>query len=315
MTNHPVGLEPDTGLSLTRVLELPATGDSPPALALIGVIGEARRCGLLPDAVDAPQAAVPAPASAPPGRCGRLLAVGDPSIFINLMFRYPGNRAFAERVVEYLVGDDTWGRRGGTLYILANTFTQEGTYGGRGGLGAAVEDRLEALSRLISETRREGLPTALAVALAALAVGGAALWAMGSATRRYRRTVPRYARPTPLVAQGGLAGRAAVLSAETTHRALVVLELKAALEEALRDRLALDPLASPADIVKEIDGRDALSRTNSAALGRLFAEMAEAEAKVARTERIRVAAGSVRRMHEAMTAILTELDQRLGRHP
>ena len=309
VTNHPTGLETDRGLRLTTVLELPSVSEPPTPLALIGVIGDAKRCGLVSDGMDEP-ASSPLPVA---GRCGRLLAMGDPSAVMNLMLRYPGNRAFAARLVEYLVGDDTWGKRSGNLYVVANDFTERGSYGKHGGLLGAIDDRLEALARLVAETRRDGLPAAFAILLAALAAGGASMWAISRATRMYRKAAPRYARPTPLVAQGGLAGRAAVLSADTTHRALVVLELKAALEEAIRERLGMADASLPR-LAEEIDRQQALGRRNSDALKEVVTEIAKAEAAVSRTERIAVADSSIRRLHGAMTDILAELDERRRKH-
>jgi hypothetical protein len=311
VTNHPTGLETDSGLKLTTVLELPAVAAPPTSLALIGVIGDTKRCGLVAEGSEEPISG----AASAPGRCGRLFAMGDPSVLINLMMRYPGNRAFAARLVEYLVGDDSWGRRGGSLYIVVNDFTQRGSFGRSGGLTSAIEDRLEALEHLIAETRRDGLPEPVAILLSALAAAGAALWAVAAATRRYRRPAPRYARGTPLVAQGGLSGRAAVLSAETTHRALAVLELKSALEEAVRLRLDLPPTTSQKDLLIEIVRQEALSRRSSDSLKQLFGEMTQAENAVVRSERIRVPAATIGRMHEQMKAILTELDDRPGRRP
>jgi hypothetical protein len=310
VTNHPTGLETDPGLRLTTVLELPSLSEPPTPLALIGVIGDAKRCGLVSDGMDAPNTSgVPVA-----GRCGRLLAMGDPSAVMNLMLRYPGNRAFAGRLVEYLVGDDTWGRRSGTLYVVANDFTERGSYGAHGGVMSAIDDRLESLARLVAETRRDGLPASLAVILAVLSAGGLALWTVSRTTRKYRKVSPRYARPTPLVAQGGLAGRAAVLSADTTHRALVILELKAALEEAVREKMGV-PDASLPRLAEEIDRQQALSRRNSEALREVVTEMARAEAAVSRTERISIPDASIRRIHDAMTGILAELEERRRKHP
>lgn len=307
VTNHPTGLETDQGLHLTTVLEMPSVDEPPTPLALTGVIGDAKHCGLASDASEEPVASGPAV-----GRCGRLFAMGDPSSVMNMMLRYPGNRLFAARLVEYLVGDDTWGKRGGSLYLVANEFYQRGSFGGRGGLLGALDDRIDAIARLVAEIRREGFPEALSLMFAVVAAGGVALWAIGAATRRYRRVPPRYARPTPLVAQGGLAGRAGVLAAETTHRALAVLELKAALEESLRQRLGLPEMAGTDRILEEIDRQDALSRRNSSGLKSLLQEMARAEDAVGRTERIRVTPSMVRSMHDQMTAILAEVDERLG---
>jgi hypothetical protein len=297
---------------LTTVLEMQSLSEPPTPLALIGVIGDAKRCGLVSDGLDetTPAPNGGAPSGAPAGRCGRLLSMGDPSAVMNLMLRYPGNRAFAGRLVEYLVGDDTWGRRSGNLYLVANGFTEHGSYGRHGGVLGAIDDRLEALARLVAETRRDGLPGTLALLLAALTAGGAALWTVSRATRRYRRLTPRYARETPLVAQGGLAGRAAVLAANTTHPALAVLELKSALEEALRARLGLVDGAALPRLVQEIDRQEALSRRNSDALREIVTEMARAEAAVARTERISIPEAAIRKMHEVTTGILAELDQR-----
>jgi hypothetical protein len=309
VTNHPTGLSTEGGLRLTPILELPASGEASVVLALVGVIGDARRCGLAARAGPDEGPGSPAPA----GRCGRLFALSDPSAVMNAMLRYPGNRRFAERLVEYLVGDDTWGPRGGSLYLVANDFTEAGSFGDRGGLAGALESKLEALTRLVSETRRGGLPGPLTVLLAALAVGGAVFWTLTAAGRRYRPSSPRYARETPLVAQGGIAGRAAVLSAETTHPALAVLELKAALEESLRERLGLPPLTDLGRIQEEIRGRSALGQRNSAELSLLLREMSAAEAAVLRTERIRIPEARVRKMHEAVDGILSELDERLGK--
>ena len=38
-------------------------------------------------------------------KSGRLFAMGDPSVVINEMLRYPGNRAFASGLLKYLVGE------------------------------------------------------------------------------------------------------------------------------------------------------------------------------------------------------------------
>src|SRR5690349_2361949 len=79
VTNHPTGLETDRGLRLTTVLEMQSSSEPPTPLALIGVIGDAKRCGLISDSLDeTPNGAAPSN-GAPVGRCGRLLSMGDPS--------------------------------------------------------------------------------------------------------------------------------------------------------------------------------------------------------------------------------------------
>ncbi len=58
---------------------------------------------------------------------GRLLAVGDASVGINAMLRYPGNRELCPGLLRYSLEDDAWGKRGGKLYVLANDFETTGS--------------------------------------------------------------------------------------------------------------------------------------------------------------------------------------------
>lgn len=308
VTNHPTALETEKGLQLTTILEFRSSDEPPLPFALIGVIGDARRCGLVSDvAENAPAAAVTS------GTCGRLLAMGDASVLMNQMLRYPGNRTLAERLIEYLLGDDSWGKRGGILYLVANEFTERGSYGSGGGLAGAIEDRIDGLSQWVDSVRREGLPASLAWFLAGcvgLAVG---VWTARSATKRYRRVLPRYTRETPPVAQGGLSGRAALLAAPSTHPALSVLELKSGLEEVLRDRLGLAATASREAILEEIDRQGALGRRNSELLVSLFEQMSRSELAVAQAKPIRIPEAAIQRMHEEMSAILAEIEERTGK--
>jgi hypothetical protein len=97
VTNHATGLE-HPGLSPLLVVR----GDGEPdvLLAVAGTVGR-----------------------------GRMIAVGDASIPMNSMLRYPGNRAFALALVHYAAEDDSWGKRGGKVYVLANDFETTGTFG------------------------------------------------------------------------------------------------------------------------------------------------------------------------------------------
>jgi hypothetical protein len=128
-------------------------------------------------------------------------------------------------------------------------------------------------------------------------------------TRPYARPTPRYARPTPLVLQGGVAGRAAALTAPTTHRALAVLELKSALEESLRDGLGLGPDASAEQIRSALRERGVLDAARRRALDDLLVEMQAAEDAVAAARRIRVTPEAVARMKRTVTDVLGALDR------
>ena len=178
--------------------------------------------------------------------------MGDPSVLINEMLRYPGNRAFAVGLVKYLVENDSGMSRGGKLYIIANEFRQRGHFGGSRGPLGELGDLSDSLREFATELDKHGLPGNFALALAVLASGGALAWAISNSSRLYRRAVPRYALAPALAAQGGLAGRAAVLSAPTTEPALVLLELRAALSEALAQRVGLSRLASAEQIASEL---------------------------------------------------------------
>jgi hypothetical protein len=238
---------------------------------------------------------------------GRLLAVADSSVVINQMLRYPGNRELAIGIARYLVDDDTWGSRGGKVYVVANEVREQGAFGNRSSfaksLGAAVRDA----STLISTVHQQGLPTSLLLALGGLAALVTLSWVASTAARAYRRQPPRFARPVPLVSQGGVAGRAAVLAAPTTHRALALLELKSALEEAIAVRFGLDLPLAPAALLEAVDRSSALDDDLAKALRKLVLTMGTVETSVAAGHPIRIrdrdvkaASGLVQRVIEAV---------------
>lgn len=281
VTNHPTAL---VHPNLTPVLTIPAVGEPNATLAVTGIIA---------------------------GR-GRLFAMGDPSAVINLMLRYPGNRAFAQGLIDYLVEDDTWGKREGTLYIAEGRFEQRGHYGGVSSLSENLREYADGLSDLVSDTRRSGLPDAMALVLASLAALSAVLWAAFNATRVYRPRLPRYAAAPALVAQGGVAGRAAVLAAPTTARALALLEVKSALEEGLALRLDLGQEPNRGLLLAEIDRQHALSKRSLEELKQMLDEMNKAELAVVAARPFRVKASAIVRARELMLRVFDEIDERLG---
>ena len=146
---------------------------------------------------------------------GRLLAVGDASIAMNMMMRYPGNRAFARGLVRYATEPgpaDAPG--GGNLYLAVNDVRTVGTYRGDssvGGVERAVADAFGALSH-------DGLP-APAAYLLALAVGlGVVAWTTVQAGRPHRPVIPRFVRRTSGGGRGGRrrAGRDAGRAGDVT---------------------------------------------------------------------------------------------------
>ncbi len=281
VTNHPTAL---THPDLTPVLEIPALGEPTATLAVTGVI--AKR--------------------------GRLFAMGDPSAVINLMLRYPGNRAFAKHLVTYLVDRDDWGERGGKLYLVANAFRQRGQFGGGQGPLRKLGDAIGGFGDALKDAHRDGLPRTAALALAAVALALCLIWALEHALRLYRRYVPRYALGTPLVGQGGVAGRAAVLAAPTTDRALLLSEMRSALTEGLAERLDADPRASSARLLEQARASGRLDAAGVQALAATFADLDRALTALGQGRRLFVPERRVTALHHKMMEILSQIDERKG---
>jgi hypothetical protein len=122
-----------------------------------------------------------------------------------------------------------------------------------------------------------GLVGIVAAALVALGVG---LWTTSVASRIYRRKVPSFTRPVGTLAQGGAAGRAAVLSAPTTPPALVVLELKSALEEGIAHELGFPTNLAPSQLLAEIAKTGVLDERRQRTLKSVLLEVANVETLV-----------------------------------
>jgi hypothetical protein len=280
VTNHPTAL---VHPNLTPVLEIPAIGEPNATLAVTGVIGNR----------------------------GRLFVMGDPSAVINLMMRYPGNRAFATGLVKYLVEADTWGERGGRLYLLTNTFRQHGQYGGQGGLVRDARETVSAVQDILNDVRKSGLPPGVALALGAAAALLLLAWALGSALKTYRPYLPRYAAAQPLLAQGGVAGRAAVLAAPSTDHALMLAELYSTLVETLAQRLALDPKLAPERLLAEAQAQGFLSREKLGQIRSLLRELARGPAALAAGQRLKLPAARLAELGKKTMALSREIDQRM----
>ncbi len=279
VTNHPTAL---VHPNLTQVLKIPALGEPDATLAVTGIIAKS----------------------------GRLFAMGDPSVVINEMLRYPGNRAFASGLLKYLVENDSGVSRGGKLYIVANDFGQKGHFGGSHGPFGELSNVSDTLAEFATDLEKNGLPATLALALAVLACGGALAWAVSFSSRLYRRSVPRYALAPLLVAQGGLTGRAAVLSAPTTDPALVMLELRAALSEALAQRLGLPRLASPSQILAELVKNRLFDAARVREIDALFKDLGEAQRSILSRKRLKLAGDRFSRLARKVMEILDEIEQR-----
>jgi len=205
--NHATGLD-HPGLS--AVLEVRGRGSEAVAVAVAGQVGQ-----------------------------GRLFAMSDPSAFINEMLRFPDNRQFAKSLGRYLVGGDE--RTAGRLWILGGSFVQHPGFAESNSLRAQLEALSGLLATRAAEVRQRGLPWWMHSLLAVLLLGGLAYRTRRAYLLRYRPNVPHYAQSSALGTQGGLAGRVAVLGAQSTSVSLALVELRLLLGEALAEVLGEPP--------------------------------------------------------------------------
>ncbi len=173
MLNHPTTVK---HADLSSLLRIPRVGgDQGPDVALAGQVGE-----------------------------GRLVAVGDPSIVINQMLRFPGNRAVAKNLLLYLLEGSGERRRDAKLTILHGKFRERGTLGG--GIRGSLRDRMRGLLGAIDGVRRGGFGGVAARIVALGIVIAAAIWITLSAPARAQRIPrPRYAAADPERAVGSRA--------------------------------------------------------------------------------------------------------------
>jgi len=279
VTNHPSTL---THPNLTPVLRIAARGEPDAVLAVAGKVGS-----------------------------GRLFVLSDSSIVINQMLRYPGNRALVASLAQYLVEDDKdVGRRQGRIFVVANQFQESGAFGGQSGFARSIGATLRDLGRLLADTHRAGVPSHVAFGIGAIGALATLLWLTLSAARAYRRAPPRFARAAPLVAQGGVAGRAAVLAAPSTHRALALLELKSALEEVTASRLGLDLPVSAPTLIEAVRRSGALDEPGLKAMKQMLFTMGMVETSVAAGKPIRVRERDLKAAAAQVHDIIDSVDQR-----
>ncbi|MDP9033551.1 MAG: DUF4350 domain-containing protein [Myxococcota bacterium] len=214
---------------------------------------------------------------------GRLVVVGDGSIAINSMLRYPGNRAFALALVRYATEDDTWGTRGGRLYVLVNDFRMTGSFGSPSGTSRravwVAEARRQATAAMgaLATFRRQGAPPLVLYLLALGVALGLIVWTSAHAGKSHRPRPPRFVLPTPIVAQGGVAGHAAVLGAPGTSRVLAMLEWKSALEEELATRAGLDRAPPHDQLIAKVREAGLLDEAGMRALSKLLTRLSHIE--------------------------------------
>jgi len=248
VTNHATGLRhPD----LSPVLKVRGENEPDVLVAIAGAVGQ-----------------------------GRLLAVGDPSIVMNSMLRYPGNKTFARALVRYAGDDDTWGKRAGRIVIVAGPFEQKGVYGEESALLRGWGERVRAMAEAARTLRREGLPPWLSYVSAVLVGLAIVVWVGSNAGRTHKAVAPRFTRTIPLAAHGGVAGHAAVISSPRAPRSLAMLELKSALEEELTALLGMEKIPAHDVLSHRVADVGLLDKEGVHELRRILLRMASIETMV-----------------------------------
>jgi hypothetical protein len=245
VTNHAIGLSHP---ELSPILKIRGRGEPDVVIAVAGAVQQ-----------------------------GRLLVVGDPSIVINSMLRYSGNKEFGRGLIRYAVEDDAWGKRGGKLYIASGKFEERGSFDDESSFGTQLREEMRALRDLVYAARAGNTPPMLLFIFAiavALGLGG---WLFARAGRLHKATTPRFSRAIPLIAQGGVAGHAAVIASKHTSRVLALFELKSALEERLASLLGLEELPPQPTLFTKVEAAGLLTSSELAVMKSVCGRLAEVE--------------------------------------
>jgi hypothetical protein len=258
VTNHATALvQPE----LTPLLQIPNLDGEAAVIALAGSVGDG---DTLPK--------------------GHLVVVGDPSIVMNSMLRYPGNKQFADNLIAFAAENDDPTKRG-KIYLASGPFDQNGSFPSSSALTHAARGAEDALEG----ARRLGLGPRAAYALAAFVGLGVVVWVGSRAGRTYRAVAPYFTRPLPLAAQGGAAGHAAVTGGKRAPRALAMYELEKALEEDLALLLGFDRVPAHDVLLDRMQEARLLDRKTLGSLRELLSRMASIETLLIarRTEALR----------------------------
>ena len=174
---------------------------------------------------------------------GKLIVAGDPSMLINTMMRFPGNRQFAHNLLAFLAA-----RPGGRVTMVWGDVRVRGQWQGR---TRARTRRREAVNTLNTAFRSlsDALastavlrPFAALLALAIICIVAALTWG--------RRPSERYGPRGPVGATAGVTERVAIFSAPGANLLLPALVARTLLEGALLRAVGVKP---PTDVRAVLD--------------------------------------------------------------
>ena len=173
---------------------------------------------------------------------GRLVISGDPSVLINTMMRFPGNRHFARNLLTQLAG-----RPGGRVHLVHSSFVARGVYHGRRAQGPvrevvqSVNDALERLGRLAAEPTPARILALLLATVAALALGFR-IWG--------NKPSDRFGPTAPAGAVASVAEKVAIFSGGGANLFYPALIAKRHLDRTLLRAVGLKP---PANLTQILD--------------------------------------------------------------
>lgn len=189
---------------------------------------------------------------------GRLVAIGDASLFIDNMLRFRDNRRFAANLLRYLA------ERGGRVYLVTPATKLTGTFGNAKG------SALEQLDAWLAKVGRAELPPRALAILAWLIAALALVFAASTLPRDTPYTAARLGLQP--ARGGGLAGRVAFFAERDKALVHPALVYQHELEGELVRRLGLQEQPLLRDVLAAAERRG-LTATNRDALRALLLEL------------------------------------------
>ena len=224
---------------------------------------------------------------------GRLVVMSDPSIVINNMLQYGGNRRFAANLLRYLAGDD-----GRVLVVTPQTVLRSDS----------IESRADALryaNRTLDELDAEKVPPLvwLSSAFTILALCLVFLWASVPRRSPYGREAIPMER-----GGGGLNARVDYARRNPHHRAHACMTYRFELTQALLELLGTDTTGT-SELVAAARRDQRLRADEVLELGSLLAFLDELSARIDRPPSTpKVSASRLRRVVETGERLLQRLD-------
>jgi hypothetical protein len=177
---------------------------------------------------------------------GKLVVGGDPSVLVNTMMRFPGNRQFARNLLTFLAD----GRR---VHLVWGDARVTGVYRGRGRARTPVREAVNTLNDSLSALSRAlGSPVALRplamlVSLAVACVAGALVWG--------RKPSERYGPRGPVGVAAGVAERVALYALGKVNLLVPALRARHYFEQSFLKALGVRPPADLHAILRSADTR------------------------------------------------------------